>query len=82
MTYHSTPASRIHWHMSNDVWYLVCAGRRLAILEPTWDGLGWFLFVVSADGEFHYVSARRRIAALKACLALWARRKLSTSCPA
>ncbi len=82
MTHQSTPASRIHWRMSNEVWYLLRAGRRLAILEPTWDGLGWFVFAVDADGEPVYVTSRRRIAALKTCMVLWARRKLSTSSPA
>jgi hypothetical protein len=81
MTNQLTKTPRIRWHLTNEIWYLNCASRRLAVLEPTWDGLGWFVFTVAPNGELNYVSSRRRVSALKTCMTLWARKMLSTSCP-
>jgi hypothetical protein len=68
----SSPSTR--WQLSNGVWYLTDANRRRAIIEPAWDDEHWFLFSIGLDGEPVYVRALRRIAALKLCLLLWAKR--------
>jgi hypothetical protein len=68
----SSPSTR--WQLSNGVWYLTDANRRRAIIEPAWDDEHWLLFAIGSDGEAVYVRALRRIAALKLCLLLWAKR--------
>ena len=73
MTHRNASASSPKWHRSNGAWSLTRAGRRIAIIEPTWDDRSWFLFDIDHDGEPVFAGAWRRIATLKACLLLWAR---------
>lgn len=58
----------------HEVWQLTRQGRVLVIIERAWDDHHWHLFLPDAAGEPAFSSVHRRIAALKVCLRLWARR--------
>ncbi len=70
----STASPSTRWQFVNDVWSLIRDGRRIAVIEPSWDDHHWFLFSVNADGGHDFCGARQRIVALKLCLLIWARR--------
>ena len=70
---HSVSTPSTQWHRSKGVWSLTRAGRRIAVIEPTWDDNHWCLFGIGPDGEPVFAGAWRRIATLKVALLLWAR---------
>ena len=78
MTHRNVSPPSAGWHLSNGTWYLTRAGRRIAVIEPTWDDRSWFLFGIDHCGEPVFASTWRRIATLKASLLIWARR--NTGC--
>lgn len=71
-----TADQTIECTLSPDVWTLTGRGNVLAIIEPAWDDHHWLLFLRDAAGDLSFSGAYRRIATLKACLRLRARRLL------
>ncbi len=57
-----------------DLWHLKRDGQTLAVIERAWDGRNWFVFLADASGQLVFHGAHGRIATLKTCLRIWARR--------
>ncbi len=59
---------------SADIWKVTRDGRPIAVIERAWDDYHWLLFLADAEGHLVYRNAYYRVAALKACLLIMARR--------
>ena len=59
---------------SADIWKVTRDGQTIAVIERAWDDCHWLLFLADREGELVCQNAYRRVAALKACLRLMARR--------
>lgn len=59
---------------SADIWKVTRDGRPVAVIERAWDDYHWLLFLADAEGHLVYQNAYYRVAALKVCLLLMARR--------
>lgn len=59
---------------SADIWKVTRDGQTIAVIERAWDDCNWLLFLADAEGHLVCQNAYRRVAALKACLRLMARR--------
>ena len=57
-----------------DIWQITRDGLTVAVIERAWDDYHWLLFLADAEGHLVYQNAYYRVAALKVCLLLMARR--------
>ncbi len=67
-------ANAITVNQTADLWHLQRNGQTLAVIERSWDDRIWFVFLADASGQLVFNGAPGRLAALKTCLRLWARR--------
>lgn len=74
-------ANAITVSQTADLWHLQRNGQTLAAIERAWDEHHWFVFLADASGQLAFQGAHRRLAALKTCLRLWARRHTGYGAP-
>lgn len=57
-----------------DIWQITHNGQTVAVIERAWDDYHWLLFLADAERHLVYQNAYYRVAALKVCFLLMARR--------
>lgn len=77
----TTHANTIAVSHSLDLWQLNKDGQTLAVIERAWDDRNWLVFLADASGQLVFHGAYGRIATLKTCLRIWARRNAGRVAP-